>query len=175
LLSLAELVGYDWISPEMSEKVALKDEHFDRLYLYPRAAPPIALDHLGRAVYPLITFFGRVLEVQSQKVLLPQLGDDAVDALGRCLAAVAEGPFLSDEDVKELIGRSRESVQVVSGMWPRVNLAAPDLPDLLERSIAAVLERVEPDTEEWRQWIGVGPERLSDAIQAVNRVMRAAD
>src|SRR5512134_1837132 len=33
MATYADLVGYDWISPEMSEKVALKDEHFDRLYL----------------------------------------------------------------------------------------------------------------------------------------------
>ena len=33
MLAYPDMVGYDWISPEMSKKVELKREHFDRLYL----------------------------------------------------------------------------------------------------------------------------------------------
>jgi hypothetical protein len=173
MLTLADLVGYDWITPQMSEKVALKDEHFDRLYLYPRGAPPILLDHLGRAVYPLLTFFGRVLEFQSQKVLLPRLGRDVVEALGRCLAAAASGPFFSDDELKALFGRSRESLQVVAGMWPRMNLAAPDLPDLLDRVARELVRRVDPESPDWREWIGVPPGRLEECVEIARGVLQA--
>ena len=97
LVAFPDLVGYDWISPEMSEKVALKDEHFDRLYLYPRASTPIMLDKLGEAVYPLMTFIGRVVEYRSQKVLLRKLDDDVVELLGRLLLTASRGPFFDDE------------------------------------------------------------------------------
>ena len=32
LVAFPELIGYDWISPEMSKKAGLKDGYFDRLY-----------------------------------------------------------------------------------------------------------------------------------------------
>lgn len=166
----SDLVGYDWISPEMAEKVALKDEHFDRLYLYPRSAPPIKLDHLGQAVYPMLTFFAHVLEYQSQKVLLRKLDEDVVAILGRLLAAAARGPFFSDAELKALFGRSRESMQVVAGMWPRMNLAAPDLRELLDGVARELIVRVDPDSGEWHEWIAAGPQRLEAALDVFRRV-----
>ena len=103
LVRFEDLVGYDWITPEMSEKVDQKDEHWDRLYLYPRDAPPVILDHLGEAVYPLMTFLGRVLEFRSEKVLRRKLDDDVVALLGRCLTAAARGPFFTDPELGDLV------------------------------------------------------------------------
>ena len=98
-------------------------------------------------MYPLLTFFARVLEYQSQKVLLRRLDEDVVALLGRSLAAAARGPFFADADLKKLFGRSRESMQVVAGMWPRMNLAAPELRELLGSVARALLARVDPDSE----------------------------
>ena len=170
MVTYSDLVGYDWISPEMSEKVALKDEHFDRLYLYPRSEPPITLDHLGQAVYPLLTFFARVLEYQSQKVLLRKLDEDVVALLGRCLAAAARGPFFSDAELTSLFGRSRESMQVVAGMWPRMNLAAPDLRELLRRVAEELIARGDPDSHLWRERIAASPQQLEAAVEVFRRV-----
>ncbi len=170
MVTYSDLVGYDWISPEMSEKVALKDEHFDRIYLYTRAEPPITLHHLGDAVYPLLTFFARVLEYQSQKVLLRKLDEDVVATLGRCLSAAASGPFFSDGDLANFFGRSRESMQVVAGMWPRMNLAAPELRELLGRAAAELIARVDPDAQAWREWLGASPQRLEAAVEVFRRV-----
>jgi len=170
MLMFSDMVGYDWISPEMSKKVEQSREHFDRLYLYPRSAPPITLDHLGRAVYPLLSFFARVLEFQSQKVLRRKLDEDLVEALGKSLAAAARGPFFTDAELKTLFGRSRESMQMVAGMWPRMNLAAPDLRELLDRVVRELIRREDPDSPAWNAWIGASPERLDAAAEVFRRV-----
>lgn len=170
MVIFTDLVGYDWITPEMSEKVALKDDHYDRLYLYPRAAPPIVLDRLGEAVYPLMTFLGRVLEYQSQKVLLRKLDDDVVDTLGRCLLAATRGPFFTDEELTELFGRSRASMRVITGMWPRMNLAAPDLRELLGRLTEALVERREDHPGAWREWIRVDAGNVRASFEVFRRV-----
>ncbi|HET9949451.1 MAG TPA: hypothetical protein VFQ22_11060 [Longimicrobiales bacterium] len=170
VVTLSDLVGYDWISPEMSEKVALKPAHFDRLYLHPRSQPSIVLDHLGRAVYPMLRFFARVLEFQSQKVLLRKLDDDLVEVLGRSLAAAAHGPFFSDDELRSLFGRSRQSMQVVAGMWPRMNLAAPELRELLVRISSELVRRVDPESERWSEWIGASPEKLGAAVEVFRRI-----
>ena len=165
MVIFSDLVGYDWISPEMSEKVALKAEHFDRLYLYPRAAPTILLDKLGPAVYPLMTFLARVLEFQSQKVILRKLDEDVVDVLGRVLRAAAESSLFSDEELTKLSGGSRDSMRVVAGMWPRMNLAAPELRLLLERIAEALLDQRETTLQEWDEWIGYEPDRVRAALE----------
>jgi hypothetical protein len=154
----------------MSEKVELKDAHFDRLYLYPRDAPPIVLDQLGPAVYPLMSFLGRVLEFQSQKVMLRKLDDDVVETLGRCLHAAAVGPFFTDEEVRTRFGRNRASLEVVAGMWPRMNLAAPDLRELLVTLDEALRGKREEDPAAWDQWIGVSQENLDAAVEVFRRV-----
>ena len=173
LVAFPDLIGYDWISPEMSKKVALKDEHFDRLYLYPRDAPPIVLDRLGEAVYPLMTFLGRVLEFQSQKVLLRKLDDDVVELLGRMLLAASRGPFFEDQELVELLGRGRESTRVIAGMWPRMNLAAPDLRELLRRLGETLVEGQSearwPEAD-WDEWIQDSPKRLETAVEMFRRV-----
>lgn len=170
LVSFVDLVGYDWISPEMAEKVALKDEHYDRLYLYPRSEPPIVLDRLGDAVYPLMTFLARVLEYQSQKVLLRKLDDDVVATLGRCLLAVSRSAFFTEAELIERFGRGRESLQVVAGMWPRMNLAAPELRELLVSVAAALMERAEVEPDLWTEWIQVSPKNLEASIEVFRRV-----
>jgi hypothetical protein len=170
MVVFSDLVGYDWISPEMSEKVALKDAHFDRLYLYPRDAPPIVLDHLGPAVYPLMSFLGRVLELQSQKVMLRKLDEDIVDTLGRCLLAAARGPFFTDDELRARFERSRHAMEVVAGMWPRMNLAAPDLRELLVAVGGALEEKREAMPSAWDEWVHVSPENLEAAVEVFRRV-----
>lgn len=170
LVVFTELVGYDWITPDVSEKVAQKDEHFDRLYLYPRDAPPIVLDRLGEAVYPLMTFLGRVLEYRSQKVLLRKLDDDLIETLGRCLIAAARGPFFTDQELSKLFARGRESVRVIAGMWPRMNLAAPDLRELLVRLGEELIARAEEDPEAWDEWIQDPPEKVEAAVEIFRRI-----
>jgi hypothetical protein len=165
-----ELVGYDWITPELSEKVAQKEEHYDRLYLYTRAEAPIVLDRLGEAVYPLMSFLGRVLEYRSQKVLLRKLDDDVVERLGRCLLAAAEGPFISDAELVALVGRTRESLRIVAGMWPRMNLAAPEVRQLLAMLVPALLERAQSDSTEWTEWVGGSEEQLLASLEIFRRV-----
>ncbi|MDX1493218.1 MAG: hypothetical protein R3253_04020 [Longimicrobiales bacterium] len=170
MVTFSDLVGYDWITPEMSEKVAQKEAHYDRLYLYPRDAPPIVLDRLGEAVYPLMTFLGRVLEFQSQKVLLRKLDDDVVDTLGRCFLAAIKGPFFTDRELSQLVGRSRSSLRVVAGMWPRMNLAAPDLRELLRRLTESLVERSGSHPEAWDEWIQVPPENVEASFEIFRKV-----
>ena len=166
----SDVVGYDWISPDMSKKVELKDAHFDRLYLHRRSGPHIVLDNLGEAVYPMLTFFGRVLEYQSQKVLRRKLDQDLQDVLGRCLVAAAEGPFFTDHELHSLVGRGRESLQVVAGMWPRMNLAAPELRELLSRIVDELVRRADTAAAAWEEWIGAPPQKLQAAVEVFRRV-----
>lgn len=170
LVTFTDLVGYDWITPEMSDKVAQKDDHYDRLYLYPRDAPPLILDRLGEAVYPLMTFLGRVLEYQSQKILLRKLDDDVVDTLGRCFLAAIHGPFFTDEELLQVLGRSRASLRVIAGMWPRMNLAAPDLRELLGRLTKGLTERGEAHPRAWDEWIQVSPSSVEAAFEIFRKV-----
>ena len=170
LVTFSDLVGYDWIAPAMSEKVALKADHFDRLYLYPRDAPPVVMDKLGSAVYPLMTFLGRVLEFQSQKVMLRKLDDDVVELLGRCLFAAARGPLFTEEEVQVLFERDRESLQVIAGMWPRMNLAAPDLRELLARITEQLVMRAGQAPELWEEWIQATPTRVEASFEVFRLV-----
>lgn len=170
LIQFSDLVGYDWITPKISEKVAQKEEHYDRLYLYPRDAPPIVLDRLGDAVYPLMTFLGRVLELRSQKVLLRKLDDDVVETIGRCLNAAARGPFFTDLELKQFFGRDRDSIRVVAGMWPRMNLAAPELREILVRIGEELVERFDDQREAWDEWIQDSPEKVQAAVEIFRRI-----
>jgi hypothetical protein len=170
LVLYSDVVGYDWISPDMSKKVALKDEHFDRLYLHRRSGPDVVLDNLGPAVYPTLEFFARVLEYQSQKVLRRKLDQDLQDVLGRCLVAAAEGPFFTDRELESRFGRSRKSMRMVAGMWPRMNLAAPELPELLARIVDELVRRADSSSSEWREWLGAPPQKLEAAVEVFRRV-----
>ena len=122
----AELVGYDWISTDLSEKVRLKDDHYDRLYLHLRDSERVVLEGLGPAVYPLMTFMGKALELRSQKVLRRSLDDSVSEVVSRCLRASVEGPFFTDDELRELFTQDRASLTILAGMWPRMNLAAPE-------------------------------------------------
>jgi hypothetical protein len=170
LVRFESLVGYDWITPEISAKVEMKARHWDRLYLYPREGPPITLDHLGQAVYPLMTFLGRVVELRSEKVLRHKLDDDVVDLLGKCLSAAARGPFLTDQELADLVGRSRETLDIAAGMWPKLNLAAPEVLELLERVVEALLERAGRDPGAWDEWIGARPAKVEAVLEVFRRV-----
>jgi hypothetical protein len=116
-----------------------------------------------------MTFLGRVLELQSQKVLRRKLDDDVVERLGRCLRAAADGPFFTDQELADLFRRSRESMRIIAGMWPRLNLAAPDVLDVLERVVAALVERAD-DERAWEEWIGASPTQLEAAVEIFRRV-----
>lgn len=171
LVRFEDLVGYDWISPEMSRKVEEQPAHWDRLYLYPRESPPITLDHLGKAVYPLMTFLGRVLEFRSEKVLRRKLDDDVVAVLGRCLHAAAEGPFFTDQELSELFRRNRESMAIVAGMWPsHLNLAAPEVLDVLERVVGALVARADRDPLAWNRWVDARPAQVGAALEVFRTV-----
>ncbi len=111
-----------------------------------------------------------MLEFQSQKVMLRKLDDDVVDALGRCLVAAARGPFFSDDELSALLGRSRESMQVVAGMWPRMNLAAPDLRELLGRLTTELSQRASEDPDQWEEWVDVPVTRLEAAFEVFRLV-----
>ncbi|MBM4184250.1 MAG: hypothetical protein FJ207_08470 [Gemmatimonadetes bacterium] len=154
----------------MSKKVEQSRAHFDRLYLYPRSSPPITLDHLGKAVYPLLAFFARVLEFQSQKVLRRKLDEEVLTALGNSLTAAASGPYFTDAELQSLFGRSRESMQVVAGLWPRMNLAAPDLRELLADVSRELIPRGDPASATWSEWVGASPEQLEAATEVFRRV-----
>lgn len=165
-----ELVGYDWISTEMSEKVRMKDEHYDRLHLHMTGARNVVLDRLGPAVYPLMAFLGKVLELRSQKVLLRRLDDDVVEIVSRCLAAAVAGPFLTDRDLQELLEQDRPSLQVVAAMWQRMNLASPQLRRTIEGVLEMLLQRRHVHADAWDDYVALDPERVQGALDVFRSV-----
>ncbi len=164
LVVMEELVGYDWISTELSEKVRLKDTYYDRLYLHLRDVRVVVLDRLGPAVYPLMAYLGKVLEIRSQKVLLPRLDDDAVEVVTRSLHAAVVGPFFSDDDLRDLVEQDRASLQVVAGMWRRLNLASPELHRTVEGVMEMLLQRRTAHAGAWEAFVGLPPERIERAL-----------
>ena len=64
-------------------------------------------------------------------------------------------------------------MRVIAGMWPRMNLAAPDLRELLSR-LAETLVQGQSDgawpPEAWDEWIQDSPERLETAVEIFRRV-----
>jgi hypothetical protein len=165
------LVGYDWISRELSEKVRLKDQHYDRLYLHLQGAREVVLDRLGPAVHPLMAYLGKVLQLRSQKVLLRGMDDDVVELVGRCLRAAVVGPFFTDEDLVELVEQDRASLQVVSAMWQRMNLAAPELQRTVEGVMEMLLQRREEHQAAWDRLVGAPPEKVRGALDVFRRVV----
>lgn len=165
LVVFSDLVGYDWISTDLSEKVRLKDAHYDRLYLHVRGARDVVLDNLGPAVYPLMAYLAKVLQLRSQKLLLRQMDRDVLDLITRCLRAAVLGPFFSDEDLVELLEQDRPSLQVVAAMWQRMNLAAPELRRTVEGVMEMLLRRREAHPEAWDRLVGAPPERVHGALE----------
>lgn len=165
VVSFRDLVGYDWISRDLSQKVVLQAEHYDRLYLLLRGAREVVLDRLGPSVYPLMAYLGKVLELRSQKLLLRRLDPDVVEVVSVCLQAAVHGPFFSDAELVELFEQDRPSLRVVASMWSRMNLASPDL----ARTVAGVMEmlllRREGHPEAWGEWVGMSAERVRGALE----------
>jgi hypothetical protein len=111
-----------------------------------------------------------VVELRSEKVLRHKLDDDVVDLLGKCLSATARGPFLTDQELADLVGRSRETLDIAAGMWPKLNLAAPEVLELLERVVEALLERAGRDPGAWEEWIGARPAKVEAVLEVFRRV-----
>ena len=76
----------------------------------------------------------------------------------------------ASDELVERFGRTRESMAVVARMWPRMNLAAPDLRELLVDLGATLVERAETEADAWREWIGGTPDRLRAAVEVFRRV-----
>ncbi|RMH12478.1 MAG: hypothetical protein D6701_13515 [Gemmatimonadetes bacterium] len=167
-----DLVGYDWITEDTGGKVAAHEEHYDRLYLYTRGRRTHVLEDLGPAVYPLMTFLGRVVELRSQKVLLRRLDPEDVDLLGRALHAAAAGPFVEDREMPEFFGQDRASLQVVAHLWPRLNLAAPALREILESVVDFLIRRRERHPDAWDALVDARPEDLRAAYRAFAAIVR---
>lgn len=169
--SWEELVGYDWITPELSEKVEKKEEHFDRLFLHLRGERTRPLTDLGDAVYPLMTFLGKVLEIRSQKVIRRKMDEEVGDLVTRCLGAAVEGPFFSDRELEKLFEQERASLSVLAGMWERMNLASPDLRRTVVAVMEMLLERRERFADAWDRWVGASPEEVEAAAELFRRVV----
>lgn len=173
LVDFHDLVGYDWISPDLEEKVALKDRFYDRLFVYLSGERTVTLASLGEAVYPLMTFLGKVLEVRSQKVLLRGLDEDVVEVLGRCLKAAVEGPFFRDDELDQLFAQDRGSLALVASMWTRMNLASPDLRRTVQSVAEMLLERRDAHPDAWNRLVDADPVRVRSALEVFSRVVTA--
>ena len=171
--AFTDLVGYDWISRDLQEKVRLQPEHYDRLFLLLRGAREVVLNRLGQAVYPLMAYLGKVLEVRSQKVLLRQLDPDVVDTVTRCLVAAVGGPFFADEELVELFEQDRASLHIVAGMWTRMNLASPELGRTVAGVMEMLLRRRETHPEAWSEWVASSPAKVGGALEVFRRVVGA--
>lgn len=167
-----ELVGYDWITRDLSDKVRLKDQHYDRLYLDLRGAREVVLDHLGPAVHPLMAFLGKVLQLRSEKVYLRAMDDDVVELISLCLRAAVVGPFFTDDELVPLIEQDRPSLQVTAAMWRRMNLASPTLQRTIEGVMEMLLHRREEHADAWERLIDVPPERVAGALEVFKKVVR---
>ncbi|MGD8320095.1 MAG: hypothetical protein PVJ02_06560 [Gemmatimonadota bacterium] len=162
---LKDLVGYDWISRDLSEKVRLKEQHQDRLYLLLRDSRTVVLDHLGPAVHPLMAYLGKALELRSQKVILRRLDDDVAELITRCLSAAVTGPFFSDDELLELFEQDRASLGVVAAMWRRMNLAAPELRRTVTGVLEMLLRRRADHLAAWDGLVQASPDRVSGALK----------
>ena len=67
----------------------------------------VVLEGLGPAVYPLMAYLGKVLELRSQKVLLARLSPAVTDCVGRCLSGAAEGPFFGADELVHLFEQGK--------------------------------------------------------------------
>jgi hypothetical protein len=166
-----ELVGYDWISPDLSEKVRLKDHHYDRLYLYLADARTVTLEGLGPAVYPLMKYLGKVLELRSRKVLLRRLDKGVVDLVSRCLGAAAQGPFFEDDELDTLFALDRAGLQILAATWSRMNLAAPDLRRTVVSVMEMLLERRPRFVEAWAELVASEPDEARVALEGFRTAM----
>lgn len=169
--AFTDLVGYDWISEDLSEKVEQKDDHFDRLFLHLQGERTEILDHLGDAVYPLMTYLGKVLELRSQKVIRRRMDPEVDEVVSTCLRAAVEGPFFSDADLEHLFEQSRASLTILAGMWTRMNLASPDLRRTVESVLEMLAARRRDHPDAWERLVGMDPARVARAKEAFARIV----
>lgn len=169
VVAFEALVGYDWISEDLAAKVEEKDEHFDRLYLHLQGERTEVLDDLGDAVYPLMTFLGKVLELRSQKVIRRRMEPEVADTISRALRAAVEGPFFADAEFETLFEQSRASLTILAGMWDRMNLAAPDLRRTVESVVEMLLQRRSDHPEAWVRMVGRDPDAVRAALADFSR------
>lgn len=167
--SFESLVGYDWISEDLADKVQEKDEHFDRLFLHLQGERTEVLDDLGDAVYPLMTFLGKVLELRSQKVIRRRMDPEVAEIVSRALRAAVEGPFFADGEFDPLFEQSRASLTILAGMWDRMNLAAPDLRRTVESVVEMLLQRRGDHPEAWVDLVGRDPNEVRAALDDFRR------
>lgn len=171
VVPFSDLVGYDWIDPDLSEKVRLKEEHYDRLYVYLTGARTVLLDGLGDSVYPLMAYLAKALALRSEKLLLRRLDDDVIEVVDRCLRAAAEGPFFKDDELDTLFEQDRASLGVLAAMWRRMNLAAPDLRRTVVGVVEMLLERQHGMPDAWDEWVGMDAARVRGAVEVFRRVV----
>jgi hypothetical protein len=103
--------------------------------------------------------------------LLRRLDEDVVSLVYRCLHAAAEGPFFTDEEVEALFGQDRGSLRVVAAMWPRMNLASPDLRRTVVGVVEMLLRRRQALPEAWEAWVSTPPDRVQAALEVFRRVV----
>ena len=135
----------------------------------------MVLEGLGPSVYPLMTYLGKVLELRSQKVLLRRLDDDDVEVISRCLRAAAEGPFFEDDELDTLFAQNRAGMQILSAMWSRMNLAAPDLHRAVVSILEMLLERQLRFPDAWDARLGAQPDRVRGALEVFKGVVRGEE
>lgn len=170
LAAFQDLVGYDWISRELSEKVHLRDRHEGRVFLLLRGSREVVVDGLGPAVYPLMAFLGQVLSIRSEKLLFRQIAPDVAALVSRCLDAAVRGPFFTDEELGELFEQDRASLEVVAVMWSRMNLASPELGRTVVGVLEMLLQRRQAHPAAWVDLVGAPPGQVEGAL-AVFRAM----
>ncbi|NNL29835.1 MAG: hypothetical protein HKO77_02365 [Gemmatimonadetes bacterium] len=61
-------------------------------------------------------------------------------------------------------------MRVVAGMWPRMNLAAPELRELLGRLTRELAERSADDPAAWEEWIQVPASNVEAAFEIFRKV-----
>lgn len=166
-----DLVGYDWFSRDLSEKVRLQAERRGRVFLLLREAREVVLDGLGPAVFPLMAYLGKVLEIRSQKILLRRLDDHTVALVTRCLDAAARGPFFGDGELAELFDQDRRSLGVVAALWSRMNLASPDLGRTVVGVLEMLLRRRGDHPDAWDSWVQATPGQVEAALAAFRSVV----
>lgn len=157
-----ELVGYDWICRDLDEKVRLRDRFGDRIFLVLRESREVVLDGLGSAVFPLMAFLGKVLEIRSRKLVLEHLTDEEVDLISRSVAGAAEGGYFEDSELPGFFEQDRDSLRVVAGLWTRMNLLSPDLARTLIGVLEMLPQRRDRDPADWRRRFGDAPSPLEE-------------
>lgn len=175
LAAFKDLVGYDWISRDLSEKVRLEAQYHDRLFLLLRGSREVVLEKLGPAVHPLMRYLGKVLALRSQKLLLRKMDAQVVELVSRCLTAAVRGPFFTDQELEDLFEQDRASLQVVAAMWSRMNLASPELGRTVAGVMEMLLQRREQHATAWAEWVEASPAEVQGALEVFRAAVQGRD